>query len=177
MDAGQYIAIIGGKDAQFSNLRNVEVVMISDEGVVSPSTCQLPYLQVALAAISGNLICGGNNHDRTNVIQELNTESMQLGVNPDTTNECQELSPEAMKWKEQSPMKKKRYRHAMTNANNQTYVCGGFDESLTRLNSCEKFHGEWSYIKDLPTRLASHCLIGTEDSIYLIGGWENQGVS
>ena len=148
LNAGQHIAIIGGKGKS-----GVEVVRISDKGVVSPSTCQLPDLRVKYAAISGNLICGG-------------------GWFPDTTNECQELNPEAMKWKEQSLMKKKRYYHAMTNVNNQTYVCGGWDEYNTDLKSCEKLNGEWSFIKDLPTPLSEHCMIGTEDSIYVIGGWD-----
>ena len=79
------------------------------------------------------------------------------GGYPDTTNECQELSPEGMKWEERSPMKKKRFWHAMTNANNQTYVCGGRDKSYTKLKSCEKLIGEWSFIKDLPTTLENHC--------------------
>ena len=155
MNAGQYIAIIGGGeddlDSGFSNYYlKVEVVQISDKGVLSPSTCQLPYLQVTRAAISGNLICGG--------------------FNPFRTNECQELSPEGMKWEERSPMKKKRYYHAMTNANNQRYVCGGRDESYKYLKSCEKLNEEWSFIKDLPTPLADHCMIGTEEFIYVIGG-------
>ena len=157
MNAGQYIAVVGGRDDQNSKLRNVEVVRKSDEGVVSPSTCQLPDLQVTSAAISGNLICGG--------------------YNPWKTNKCQELSPEGMKWEERSPMKKNRSSHAMTNANNQTYVCGGWDESYEYLKSCEKLNGEWSYIKDLPTQLGGHCMIGTEDSIYVIGGWDVSGVS
>jgi len=156
INADQFIAIIGGEDDQYSDLWNVEVVRISDEGVVSPSTCQLPDLQVTRAAISGNLICGGSN--------------------PFRTNKCQELSSEGMKWKEQSPLKKKRYWHAMTNANNKTYVCGGYDESNTRLKSCEMLNGEWTFIKDLPTKLLGHCMIGTEDSIYSIGGY-GSGVS
>ena len=150
MNAGEYIALIGGKDDQRSELRNVEVVRITETGFVSPSTCQLTDLQVTYATISGNLICGGRN--------------------PGKTNECHELSPEGMKWEEQSPMKKKRYKHAMTNANNQTFVCGGLDESGQRLKSCENLNGEWSFIKDLPIPLSSHCMIGTDDSIYVIGG-------
>ena len=158
LNAGQHIAIIGGKDTQGDYVREVEVVRISDDGVVSPSTCQLPDLQVAYAAISGNLICGGEN--------------------PDRTNECQELSPEGMKWKERSPMKKKRFVHAMTDANNLKYVCGGIDEHNVSgpydlegyLKSCEKLNGEWSFIKDLPIPLCSHCMIGTEEFIYSIGG-------
>ena len=159
MNTGQYIAIVGGLDDQHSRLRNVEVVIISDEGVVSPSTCQLPDLQVAYAAISGNLICGGRK------------------PYVDTTKKCQELSPEGMKWEERNPMKKKTWYHAMTNANNQTYVCGGEDESWTRSKSCEKLNGEWSFIKDLPIPLSSPCMIGTDDSIYVIGGSGGSGVN
>ena len=157
MYTGQYIAIIGGYDDQRSDFRNVEVVGISDEGVVSPSTCQLPELQVTYAAISGNLICGG--------------------FNPNGTNKCQELNPEALKWEERSPMKKKRFGHAMANANNLTYLCGGLDESRTWLKSCEKLDGEWRFIKDLPTPLVRHCMIGTEDSYYVIGGLDGSKVS
>ena len=156
-NAGQYIAIVGGGDEQNSYLRQVEVVKISDEGVISPSTCQLPDLQVGYAAISGNLICGG--------------------IKLDATNECHELNPGSLKWKEGSPMKKKRYWHAMTNANNLRYVCGGKDEYRTSLKSCEKLNGEWSFIKDLPKPLSSPCMIGTEDSIYSIGGHGGSGVS
>ena len=158
MNADPFIALIGGRDDQNSKVREVEVVRISDEGVVSPSTCQLPELQVEYAAASNNLICGG-------------------GYYPDTTNECQELNSEAMKWKEASPMKKKRYGHAMTNANNQRYVCGGLDESYSRLRTCEKLDKEWSFIKDIPRPLSGHCMIGTGDSIYLIGGYYGSEVS
>ena len=157
MYTGQYIAIIGGYDDQRSDFRNVEVVGISDEGVVSPSTCQLPDLQVSDATISGNLICGG--------------------YYPDITNECKAMNPEAMKWEERSSMTTIRYYHAMTNANNHRYVCGGFDESGNKLKSCEKLNGEWSFIKDLPTPLEDHCMIGTEDSIYAIGGYDRSTVS
>ena len=152
MNADPFIALIGGRDDQNSKVREVEVVRISDEGVVSPSTCQLPGLQVEYAAVSNNLICGG-------------------GYYPNTTNECQELNREAMKWKKSSPMKKKRSGHAMTNANNQRYVCGGLDESYTRLRTCEKLEGEWIFIKDIPIPLSGHCMIGIDNFVYVIGGY------
>ena len=162
MNAVQYIAVIGGWDDRLSKVSMVEVVSILDEGVVSSSTCQSSELEVAFAAISGNLICGGKNPE----------ERIKI------TNECKELNPESFKWTERSPMKKKRINHAMTTANNQTrYVCGGDDEFGTRLKSCEKFDREWSFIKDLPIPLNSHCMIGTEDSIYAIGGYDGSGVS
>ena len=47
-------------------------------------------------------------------------------------------------------MKKERYWYSMTTANNHTpYVCGG-EGSGEYLESCEKFDGKWSLIKDLP---------------------------
>ena len=157
MSAGQYIAVIGGFDKQKNLLREAEVIKISDEGVVSTSTCKLHELQFRYAAESNNLICGGKN--------------------PGTTNECKELNLDSLKWEEHSAMKKKRIDHAMTIANNQTYVCGGNDESGTMLKSCEKLNGEWSFIKDLPRPLDEHCMIGTEDSIYVIGGKGGSWVS
>jgi len=151
----QHIAVLGGSD-----IKDVEVIKISYEGVVSNSSCHLPkfgirnfgvLFRVKNAAISNNMICGGWTYN--------------------AINQCQELNPGSLKWEERSPMKKIRYEHAMTTGNNQTrYVCGGYDESITELSSCEKMDGEWSFIKDLPTPLTHHCMIGTEDSIYAIGG-------
>jgi len=180
---GQYIAIIGGtRDHKRLNPRpssEVEVIRISDEGVVFThlSNCNIPELKVQYATVSNNMICGGET--------------------PDTTNQCQELNPEAIQWKERSSMNVKRSGHAMTTVNNQTtYACGGYNDSITELKSCErmdgewssplcgsyeylksceKFNGEWSFIKDLPDskrfkRFRSHCMIGTEDFLYLMGG-------
>ena len=164
MNAGQHIAVLGESD-----IKDVEVIKISYEGVVSNSSCHLPQFgirnygmlfRVKNAAISNNMICGGWTY------------------NP--INQCQELNPGSLKWEERSPMKKKRYEHAMTTANNQTrYVCGGYDESITELKSCEvkKMDEDWSFIKDLPTPLTWHCMIGTEDSIYSIGGYDGSRVS
>ena len=158
MNAGeQHIAVLGGSD-----IKDVEVIKISYEGVVSNSSCHLPkfgirnygiLFRVKNAAISNNMICGGWTYD--------------------AINQCTELNPGSLEWEVRSPMKKIRYEHAMTTGNNQTrYVCGGYDESITELKSCEKMDGEWSFIKDLPTPLTSHCMIGTEDSIYAIGGFD-----
>ena len=151
MSAGHYIAVIGGFNKQKKLLREAEVIKISDEGVVSTSTCKLHELQVNYAAASNNLICGGRY--------------------PNIINQCKDLNPESLKWEERSPMNIKRYRHAMVTDSNQTrYVCGGVDESYRQLKSCEKYDGEWSYIKDLPTSQNAHCMIRIEDSIYSIGG-------
>ena len=127
------------------------MIRISDEGVVSASNCLLPELKVQYAAVSNNMICGGET--------------------PDTINQCKDLNPDSLKWQERSPMNVKRSGHAMTTANNQTrYACGGFDESYEYLKSCEKFNGEWSFIKDVPIALGGHCMIGSADFVYLIGG-------
>ena len=158
MNTGQYIAVIGGLDRSSWLLSNVEVVRISDEGVVSPSNCKLPELQVQDAAVSNNMICGG-------------IYGIYTYIYPNTTNQCNELNPESLKWEERSQMNIKRYHHAMVTATNKTrYVCGGLDESYRQLKSCEKYDGEWSYIKDLPTSQYGHCMVRIEDFIYSIGG-------
>ena len=154
MNAGQHIAVLGGSD-----IKDVEVIKISYEGVVSNSSCHLPkfgirnygiLFRVKNAAISNNMICGGWTYN--------------------AIDQCTELNPGSLEWEVRSPMKKIRYEHAMTTGNNQTrYVCGGRDES-GRLKSCEKYDGEWSFIKDLPIPLSQSCMIGTEDFIYVIGG-------
>ena len=172
-NAGQYIAVIGGTHDHETILSEVEVIKISDEGVVSASNCLLPELKVQYAAVSNNMICGGET--------------------PDTINQCKELNPESLKWEDRSPMNVKRSGHDMTTVNNHTtYVCGGWDDSHEYLASCEKFDGEWSFIKDLPKPLQdskrlksfqsylksfkvkvipkSSCMIGTEDFLYLMGG-------
>ena len=79
-NAGQYIAVIGGTQDHETILSEVEVIRISDEGVVFShlSNCNLPELKVQKAAVSNNMICGGET--------------------PDTTNQCQELNPESLKW-------------------------------------------------------------------------------
>ena len=167
--SGQYIAVIGGTgDAlnDYSALSDVEVVKISDEGVVSLSNCNISEFLVGFAAQSNNLICGGFTH-------------WTLRMDPeDATNQCKELDTDSLKWKERSPMQKKRSGHTMTTANNQTrYVCGGEDENDKSLKSCEKLEREWSFIKDIPIALGGHCMIGTEEFIYLIGGYDRSGVS
>ena len=136
------------------------MVRISDEGVVSTCNCNLPKLQVIHGQVSNGMICGGET--------------------PNTTNQCKELNPESLEWEEWSPMNKKRTFHAMTTAGNQTrYICGGLDVSIHHkhrsaiLQSCEKFDGKWSFIKDLPIPLAGHCMIETDDLIYVIGGIYN----
>ena len=146
------IALVGGYKNGWLPFNEVEVIKISDEGVVSTANWQLPELQVNLAQVSNDLICGGTISSRA-------------------TNKCKWLNPEGLEWEERCPMIKKRYYHAMTTANNRTrYVCGGLDESATKLKSCEKLSEKWSFIKDLPMPLESSCMIGTDDFLYLMGG-------
>ena len=146
------IALVGGYGNGGSSLSEIEVINISDEGVVSTANWQLPELQVDVAQESNDLICGGTISSRA-------------------TNKCKWLNPESFEWEERCPMLKKRYYHAMSTASNRTrYVCGGLDESATKLKSCEKLNENWSFIKELPIPLESSCMIGTDDFLYLMGG-------
>ena len=130
------------------------MVRISDEGDVSNLSCHLPDLEVVYAQISNRMICDGHK---------------QL--------DCKQLNQDSLEWEEQSQMKRERDWYSMTTANNQTpYVCGG-EEPGKYLQSCEKFDGNWSLIKDLPTTLAGHCMISIEDFVYVIGGFDGQVVS
>ena len=153
----QYIAVIGGRNTSPSILSEIEVVKISNEGAVSNSGCHLPELEVVYGQISNRLICGGDNKG--------------------SKDQCKELNQDSLQWEEHNQMKKERYWYSMTTANNQIpYVCGGEGPGKD-LKSCEKFDGKWSLIRDLPTPLTSHCMIGTEDFVYVIGGSDGQVVS
>ena len=156
--SAQYIAIIGGRNTSPSILSEVEVIKISDEGAVSNSSCHLPELEVVYAQISNRLICGGDNQG--------------------SKGQCKELNQDSLEWEVHSQMKKERYGYySMTTANNQTpYVCGG-EGPGKHFKSCEKFNGKWNLIKDLPTPLTGHCMIGTEDLVYVIGGSDGQVVN
>ena len=155
--SAQYLTVIGGRNTSPSILSEIEVVKISDEGALSSSNCHLTELEVVHAQISNRMICNGDCHG--------------------TTDLCKELNQNSFEWEELSQMKKERCWYSMTTANNQTpYVCGGVGPGKY-LTSCEKFDGKWSLIKDLPTPLTGHCMIGMEDFVYVIGGSNGQVVS
>ena len=148
------IAVVGGYDGS-SDVKEVEVIRITDDGILKRIDCRIPPIEAFRAQSTDSMICGGFP----------------------ATNECFELNSDSMKWKTISPMLKKRVYHSMTSTKNVTvYVCGGWDESYKRLSSCEKFDGRWKFIKDLPTLSSGHCMVATENELFSFGGWEGSGV-
>ena len=138
-----------GGDQTWTTLNENEVVRITENGTVLSSNCHVPYFKAFDAAGAGLLICAGGKIKDEHQCYELNYNSSTL------------------KWVERNGMKFRRIdRHVMTSTpNGEIFACGG------RLQTaCERYDGNWTIIRDLPTRIgANRCMVGTEDAVYVIG--------
>ena len=77
-------------------------------------------------------------------------------------------------WKAITPMKTTRADYAITTINDTIFACGGFDASIDRLSSCEKFDGNWNWIMSLPEPIDDHCMVAISNSTILsIGGYDD----
>ena len=159
-----HVAVVGGYNSQrchycssgqewtsfygpFGSNKN-EVIRITESGTVLNSNCHVPPLKAFDLEGSGLLICASGNSKYEHQCYELNYDSSTL------------------KWVERNGMNFRRIdRHVMTTTpNGVTYACGGRMET-----ACERYDGNWTIIRDLPTPLANRCMVGTEDAVYVIG--------
>ena len=135
-------------DQTWTTLKENEVVRITENGTVLSSNCHVPYFKAFDATGAGLLICAGGKIKDEHQCYELNYNSSTL------------------KWVERNGMNFRRIdRHVMTSIpNGVTFACGG------RLQTaCERYDGNWTIIRDLPTRLSYRCMVGTDDAVYVIG--------
>ena len=142
-----------------------ELIQTSQNGTLTPISCQLPDYPLNVWGASGtfsaqsntNVICGGIEKEESKV-----------------TNKCFEFSITSLSWKEKNHMKMNRFYHAMTAIDNSVVTCGGLDDSDDdiKFSSCEKFeNGVWRDMEPLPIPLAGHCLVTINDTTILsIGG-------
>ena len=181
LSADEIVITTGSALGYRNDLNDTKLIKIRYDGsiITTPTPCKLPDYPFTLYGAKGNfllesndnMICGGGNY----------WEGM-------TTNKCYQFNTDDIAWKEVSPLKIKRYRHAITSIDRSIVTCGGgtasrFHPSVIAykaLSSCEILEngkGQWTTMKPLPTRLTGHCMVAMDAStIAVLGGYGPSGV-